>query len=80
MRFCRAGPKSGKGGTMAALTGAGGQTGTGRSPWPRPSSEVRRDRLITIAILIALAAVLGFVVWLASLGGQPVDHEYWMTF
>jgi hypothetical protein len=64
---------------MAAITGAGGRTGGQMTQWPRPKSDVRRDRLITIGILIALAAVLAFVVWLASLGGQPVDHEYWMT-
>ena len=41
--------------------------------------QLRHDRMVGIAVLAIIAALMALMMWLASLGGgTPADvHDYW---
>lgn len=47
---------------------------------PRPGqdrgkAQLRKDRLIGLAALLVIAALMGLLIWLASLGGAPTGID-----
>lgn len=40
--------------------------------------KLRHDRHVAIIVLAVMAALMALIIWLASLGGGPVEPiEYW---
>ncbi len=63
--------------TSAPMTFKKSSMGT---PHKGPSEEqqLRRDRITAIVVLAVLAALIGLMIWLGSLGGNSMPVEqYW---
>ena len=45
---------------------------------PRKTDQLRRDRRTAIVVMAIMIALLGLVLWLASLIGSPLEPvDYW---